>query len=195
MPRIAAAVREQMRGELRNAAWTVFRRGGLAAVTVRAVAAEAGCAAGALYTYYPDKIALVRDLALDAIAETGRTVADAMTGVGAPGREVSVAVAAARTVFGDGGEAAMLLPVLLDPDADDEFQRRVTGRLIAALAPVAAALGRAGRSEAAAHAETAAIAGFVLGFLMLHSSGQLARLAVAPDDVVAAFAANRAGAV
>ena len=71
----------------------------------------------------------------------------------------------------------------------------MTGRLIAALAPIAASLGRAGRTAAAANAETAAIAGFILGFLMLDSSGQLARLAVAPDDVVAAFAANRSGAV
>ncbi|MDA0654384.1 MAG: TetR family transcriptional regulator [Proteobacteria bacterium] len=195
MPRIAAAAREQMRGDLRNAARAVFRRGGLAAVTVRAVAAEAGCAAGALYTYYADKSALVRELALDSVAEMGRAVADAMADKDAAGRERLVAAAAARSVFGNGGEAAVLLPVLLDPDSGDKFQRRVTGRLIAALAPIAASLGRAGRTAAAANAETAAIAGFILGFLMLDSSGQLARLAVAPDDVVAAFAANRSGAV
>jgi TetR/AcrR family transcriptional regulator, transcriptional repressor of bet genes len=59
---------EERRGELRDAVWRLASRDGLEAVTVRAVADEAGCSTGALVHYFADK----EDLLLFAF----RTVAD-----------------------------------------------------------------------------------------------------------------------
>lgn len=59
---------EQRRAELRDAVWRLASREGLEAVTVRAVADEAGCSTGALVHYFADK----EDLLLFAF----RTVAD-----------------------------------------------------------------------------------------------------------------------
>ena len=77
------------------------------AVTVRAVAEQAGAAVGSLYTYYPDKQALLEDLALSALSSLGREVAARAD------RAPLIAVAEAmRAVFGAGAPAAALLPVL-----------------------------------------------------------------------------------
>ena len=59
---------EERRAELRDAVWRLASRDGLEAVTVRAVADEAGCSTGALVHYFADK----EDLLLFAF----RTVAD-----------------------------------------------------------------------------------------------------------------------
>jgi TetR/AcrR family transcriptional repressor of bet genes len=59
---------EERRAELRDAVWRLASRDGLEAVTVRAVAGEAGCSTGALVHYFADK----EDLLLFAF----RTVAD-----------------------------------------------------------------------------------------------------------------------
>jgi TetR/AcrR family transcriptional repressor of bet genes len=59
---------EQRRAELRDAVWRLASRDGLEAVTVRAVAEEAGCSTGALVHYFSDK----EELLLFAF----RTVAD-----------------------------------------------------------------------------------------------------------------------
>jgi TetR/AcrR family transcriptional repressor of bet genes len=59
---------EERRAELRDAVWRLASRDGLEAVTVRAVADEAGCSTGALVHYFAGK----EDLLLFAF----RTVAD-----------------------------------------------------------------------------------------------------------------------
>lgn len=47
---------------VRDAALRLFAKGGYAAVSMRAIAAEVGVQAGALYTYTPDKQSLLFDL-------------------------------------------------------------------------------------------------------------------------------------
>lgn len=189
MPRITVATREQVREDLRRAARAAFQSRGLAGLTMRAVAEEAGCAVGALYTYFPDKDALVREVAADSLGELGRVVAGAVDAASGPGGAVRAAADAVRQVYGAERPAAALLPVLLTPGgvADEEFQRRVTGRLIAALGPIAASRRSAGRPPDAANAETLAIASFLFGLVLLESSGQLARLEVPAGEVLAAF--------
>jgi len=189
MPRINTTTREQVREGLRLAARKVLNSRGFSGLTVRAVATEAGCSVGTLYTYFPDKGALVRELAVDSLGEFGRAVSEEMHGVLELG-EVSLAAArAARRVYGTGQPAAPLLPVLLNPEGagNEEFRRRVTGRLIVALGPVAAAHRHGGHARGAANAETVAIASFLFGLVLLESSGQLVRLEVPASEAVAAF--------
>jgi len=189
MPRINTATREQVRERLRLAAWEVFRSRGFSGLTVRAVAREAGCAVGTLYTYFPDKGALVRELAVDSLGEFGRAVSEAMEAASGLGEVSRVAAGAARRVYGADQPAAPLLAVLLNPEGvgNVEFRRRVTGRLIVALGPIAAAQRQGGSPRAVANGEAVAIASFLFGLVLLESSGQLARLEVPASEAVAAF--------
>ncbi len=179
--------REETHQRLRAAAWAVFQRGGVEAVTVRAVAEQAGAAVGSLYTYYPDKQALLEDLALSALSSLGREVAARAD------RAPLIAVAEAmRAVFGAGAPAAALLPVLFraGQPSGSEFGRRVAGRILTALGPLAGE--HKGHAPAEAAARALAATAFAFGLALLDSSGLLARLDATPNSVVEAYHAMTA---
>ena len=88
------------RGQLFDAALRVLLRDGPAALTSRAVTAEAGVAKGVLHRHFADFDAFLTDLALDRIALTGRQAADLR------------AAAGTGTVAGN---LAAALPALFDP--------------------------------------------------------------------------------
>lgn len=173
--------REATRVRLRAAAWATLRQHGLEGTTVRAVADAAGCAVGSVYLHYPDKAALLEDLVLGALAELGREVA-ARTELPA----LEAVSDGMRAVFGAGRPAADLLPVLFRAGGagDTEFGRRAAGRLMTALAPLAAQHAGAAPQEAAAKALAAAC--FAFGLALFESSGLLAQLDGDPATVVAA---------
>jgi AcrR family transcriptional regulator len=103
MPKIVD--HEQRREELAAAVWRLASRDGLDAVTMRAVAAEAGWSTGAVNHYFSDK----EELLLFAF----RTVAD----------RVSRRVAAARDAAGEPlmlARALLDLGLPLDPERRDE---------------------------------------------------------------------------
>jgi AcrR family transcriptional regulator len=79
MPKIVD--HEQRREELAGAVWRLASRDGLEAVTIRAVAAEAGWSTGALHHYFSDK----EELLLFAF----QTVADRVSGRVAAARETA----------------------------------------------------------------------------------------------------------
>ena len=62
--------------KVRAAALRLFARGGYAAVSMRAIAAEVGVQAGALYTYTPDKQSLLFDLMESHMSELLAAVSD-----------------------------------------------------------------------------------------------------------------------
>lgn len=179
--------REETHQRLRAAAWAVLQRGGVEAVTVRAVADQAGAATGSLYTYYPDKQALLEDLALAALSSLGREVASRRS------RPPLVAVTdAMRAVFGAGAPAAALLPVLFRAaqPTGSEFGRRVAGRILTALGPLAGE--HKGQAPKDAAAGALAATAFAFGLALLDSSGMLARLDADPAGVVDAYRAMTA---
>lgn len=65
---------QALRGSARDAAMRLFTQGGLAAVTMRAVAAEVGVSAMALYRYFPNKAGLLRGLWEFTITDLDRTL-------------------------------------------------------------------------------------------------------------------------
>lgn len=179
---------EATRQRLRDAAWAVFRAQGIEGTTVRAIAAAADCAVGGLYTYYPNKDSLLEDLTLSALAELGREVA------AHPDKPAIAAVTEAmRTVFGPGAPAASLLMVLFRPGqtGGTEFARRVAGRILTALAPLAAA--GDGQTPQAAAANALAASSFAFGLVLFESSGLLAQLGGEAEAVVQAFRLVRRG--
>ena len=62
MARTAGSHSEHTGPKVREAALKLFAQGGYAAVSMRAIAAEVGVQAGALYNYTPDKQSLLFDL-------------------------------------------------------------------------------------------------------------------------------------
>lgn len=191
MARQSQAVRDAARERVLDAAQRVLQTSGPGGLNMRAVAREAGCTAGALYTYVPNKSALVRELALKSLEDLGDEVVREVAKDGND-NAVRAAARAVRGIYGPKRPAAPLLAVLLHPadggSPDAAFERRVTGMLIGALAPLAGALCEAGRAPAQAEREALAAASFLFGLALLESSGWLGRLFVNAEEVVEAFA-------
>ncbi|HEU4428364.1 MAG TPA: TetR/AcrR family transcriptional regulator [Myxococcota bacterium] len=70
MPKVVDA--DEQRGLIRGAARAVFARRGVVGTGLAQVAAQAGVSRTGLYHYYPDKAALVRDLARELLEEEER---------------------------------------------------------------------------------------------------------------------------
>jgi AcrR family transcriptional regulator len=70
VPKVSAAHKEQVRQRLIDAASTVVMRDGHEGTTTRAILAEAGLSAGALYTYFSSKEELFEALAERALGES-----------------------------------------------------------------------------------------------------------------------------
>ncbi|MEM8745775.1 MAG: TetR/AcrR family transcriptional regulator [Actinomycetota bacterium] len=75
-PPASAEDRERERRRLRRAALEVYREGGVAAVTVRAVTKRAGVSSGTLYNFFPSVTELLRSLYLEPIRRSGERLAD-----------------------------------------------------------------------------------------------------------------------
>lgn len=59
MPKISDARRAERRDQILNAAWTCFQREGLHATKMDDIIAASGLSAGAVYSYFPSKDALI----------------------------------------------------------------------------------------------------------------------------------------
>jgi len=75
VPKVSAEHKEQVRQRLIDAARTVVLRDGHEGTTTRAILAEAGLSAGALYTYFSSKEELFEALVEDALGDWLRRVA------------------------------------------------------------------------------------------------------------------------
>ena len=82
MPKIVDAAAQ--RRQIRRAARRVFARRGVARTGLAHVAKRAGMGRSTLYHYYPDKAALVRDLARDLLREEAGLFAGALHKDGSP---------------------------------------------------------------------------------------------------------------
>ena len=80
MPKIVDAA--EQRARIREAARAVFSRRGVGGTGLAHVAAEAGVSRTGVYHYYPDKEALVRDLAHELLAEEERLFEQALRAPG-----------------------------------------------------------------------------------------------------------------
>ncbi len=59
MPKISDMRRAERREQILNAAWSCFQREGLHATTMDDIIAASGLSAGAVYSYFPSKDALI----------------------------------------------------------------------------------------------------------------------------------------
>ncbi|HJM49914.1 MAG TPA: helix-turn-helix domain-containing protein [Alphaproteobacteria bacterium] len=186
-PRSAIPRREALRlfkrAAIRDAARRVFGRDGLEATTMRAIAGEAGYSPGALYSYYPTKDHLLVDLAAQSLGLAAKAVRAGGSDEAAPAARALYAYFATRP-----HEFDLVLTVFQAARRADggspDHERRLTGQLIAALAPIAEGLVAAGEGAVAANRRALAMGAEILGLLMLANSGQLAALGIGPEALL-----------
>ncbi|MCE2491549.1 MAG: helix-turn-helix transcriptional regulator [Alphaproteobacteria bacterium] len=175
------SVRAFKKSVILDAAQRTLDRDGIEGATMRAIAKEAGYTPGALYAYYPNKDDVLAGLLCRSLGRVSRTIRHAMKKRGrGPADPVELASLLSAHYRRETGEFDLLLTVLqsrrinhLSPG----MARTLNGRLIAALSPIAEALGAAGRWKARPAGEaTTQAAGLALGILLLENSGRLSAL-------------------
>jgi AcrR family transcriptional regulator len=185
-------VRDFKRQRILEAAKRVFHARGLEGAAMRAIAAEAGYTAGALYSYYAAKEHIYADILADSLAALARAIREAAASAGDPRGRVRAAAGAFYDYYRASPRELDLSfylyqgigPRGLSPALD----RQLNGRLIAALRPIAeaiAALG--GLGAAAAGTETVAAACHMSGVLLLERSGRLKVLDQSGPALVARY--------
>ncbi len=114
MPKIVDEAAQRRR--IRAAARRAFARLGLAGTGLQHVAAEAGLGRSSLYHYYPDKAALVRDLAEELLDEESALFMRAFAGDSSPVERIERLMAAMVELF---DRSAAIGRLMLQIWADD----------------------------------------------------------------------------
>jgi AcrR family transcriptional regulator len=159
---------------------------------MRAIAAEAGYTAGALYSYFPAKEDIYAAILADSLGSLARAIREAAAEAGDP---PSCAQAAARAFYdyyqSQPGELDLGLYLFqgiglrgLSPALD----RQLNGRLIAALNPIADAVAALGHLDPPhAITETVAALCHISGVLLMERSGRLKVLGQSGPVLVARY--------
>jgi AcrR family transcriptional regulator len=129
---------------IERAARHVIARGGFASASVAAVAEEAECSAGSIYTYFANREELLRLVFAEAAGHELAVIADTVAGVGTAAEvaESTVDVFVRRAVAGRRLAHALLLEVVPEPVQSERLRLRR-----GYVAAIAAALERVGRVE------------------------------------------------
>lgn len=181
------AVHDFKRRAILAAARTVLSRKGPAGLTIRAVAAEAGYATGAVYSYFASKEEILASLVTDELGHLARRMKDA----DAPLATASAAqrlAAMSETAFHALSRDADILPLAQGAfeggDLPPEVERLLTGRLIGALSALAAPIEPEGGTSEESASLTLAMAAFLLGAAMLERAGRFQSLNLDSNAVV-----------
>lgn len=182
-----AATHDFKRKAILKAARGVFAREGKDGLTVRAVASEAGYAAGAVYSYFSSKDEIAAQLIAEDLGQLAKRLKDAdaqpHANIDATKR---LALLAAETFQALSAQSELLL---LASDAlgkgvlPEDVDRLLNGRLIAALMALGAPVQDVEEGREA-QMSTVATAALVLGTAFLERSGRLKVLGLGPDEVL-----------
>jgi len=170
------------RGAILSAARTLAAREGAEALTLRAVAQEAGYAPAALYGYFASRADLVMALAADELGALARALREAPVAAdGKPDLAASAKLAVATLC-----SAAALPDALAALDgrtANLESERLFNGRLIAVLRALSAALGGA-PGDRASQGDTLVFAAAISGLALLARTTRLDALGFSLEELV-----------
>lgn len=182
-----SALRDHKRKAILAAARRVCDAGGPDALTIRAVAAEAGYAAGAVYSYFGGIDELAIALTAEELGHLARRMREAAER--APGPAEALAAAAQEALKATAGNAPHVRLAGRLMSAENlplDLDRAVTGRVIAVLetlgGPLRAATGLEGE---AAHREILTLAALLIGLRVLEASGRLGALGFTAESLLA----------
>ncbi len=187
------------RESLLAAARRVFGRAGLDGATIRAIAQEAGMAAGTVYLHFPDKESIYAELLAASLADLHKAMRAAARDMQAdPAAALLAGVLAFYGFYrarpedldlglylAHGFQQTSKRPGGLTPELD----RMLNGRLIQCLAPLGEAIGRLSAADAHSQAETIRresvdIAAGIMGTLLLEASGRMKMLGDSGEAVL-----------
>ena len=183
--------REDLRDHKRKAILAAARRvcdaGGPEALTLRAVAAEAGYAPGAVYSYFAGIDELAIALTAEELGHLARRMREAAERAVGPAAALEAAAKEALKATAGNASHVRLAGRLMSAEAlPADLDRAVTGRVIAVLetlgGPLRAATGLKGE---AAHREILCLAALLIGLRVLDGSGRLGPLGFTTEGLLA----------
>lgn len=182
-----AGLRDHKRKAILAAARRVCDEGGPEALTMRAVAAEAGYAAGAVYSYFAGIGELAIALTAEELGHLARRMREAAEKEKSSAAALEAAAREALKATAGNAPHVRLAGRLMSAQAlPADLDRAVTGRLIAILetlgGPLRAATGLEGE---AAHREILCLAALLIGLRVLESSGRLGPLGYSAESLLA----------
>lgn len=179
-------LRDHKRKSILAAARRVCDAGGPEALTMRAVAAEAGYAPGAVYSYFAGIDELAIALTAEELGHLARRMREAAEKADGPAAALEAAAKEALKATAGNAPHVRLAGRLMSAEAlPAELDRAVTGRVLAILetlgGPLRAATGLAGE---AAHREILCLAALLIGLRVLDASGRLAPLGFTAESLL-----------
>jgi AcrR family transcriptional regulator len=152
------------RGAILDAARRVATREGSHALSLRAVAAEAGYAPASVYEYFRNRAEMVLALAAEDLGQVARSLRESV--------KVSGALPAAVATLESGA-------------APSEAERLFTGKLIAALTALSEAAARAPLKTRDDQADVVLLAASVVGLTVFARAGRLKALGFDEQELIA----------
>jgi AcrR family transcriptional regulator len=175
-----ARQRAASRASILEAARTVAAREGARNLSLRGVAAEAGFAPAALYSYFADKDEMLLALAADDLAALSRAMREASS----DGGRLAGAAAAALDLLRTNETFAAAQGALPASSGSSDAERLFNGRMIGALKVLAEATGRKAETRDD-QCDVVLMAASLAGMALLARSGRLAALGFAPEEILA----------
>ena len=166
------------RGAILDAARRVAGREGAVALSLRAVAAEAGYAPASVYEYFRNRAELVLALAAEDLGQLVRSLRDA------GGTQLGAARAMLESLKVSGALPAAIA-TLESGAAPPEAERLFNGRLIAALTALSEAAARAPLNSRDDQADVVLLAASVVGLAVFARAGRLKALGFDEQELVA----------
>ena len=182
-----SALRDHKRKAILAAARRVCDVSGPEALTIRAVAAEAGYAAGAVYSYFNGIDELAIALTAEELGHLARRMREAAERAPRPAEALAAAAREAlKATAGNAPHVRLAGRLMSAENLPQDIDRAVTGRVIAVLetlgGPLRAATGLEGE---AAHREILTLAALLIGLRVLDASGRLGALGFTAESLLA----------
>lgn len=174
-----ARQRAASRASILEAARVVAAREGARNLSLRGVAAEAGFAPAALYSYFADKDEMLLALAADDLSALSRAMREA-SGTG----KLAGAAAAALELMRTNETFAAAQGALPSTSGSSEAERLFNGRMIAALKVLADAAGQKADTRDD-QCDVVLVAASLAGLALLARSGRLGALGFTPEEILA----------
>ena len=163
------------RSEILTAARKVLARDGARGMTIRAVAAEAGYVAGAVYFYFDSKAAIIGELAVHELSQLTKQIRNE------PSRDAAERAAAAATAF---AAAHTLFTLDTEDELDAGNDRALTGRLISLFQTLSEPLELSDLPPKQANARALGFSAAAIGLATLARTGRLDKLGVTAADAL-----------
>jgi AcrR family transcriptional regulator len=186
--------RADNRSAIVEAARSVATREGAGAISLRAVAAEAGYAPASVYEYFRNRGELILALAAEDLGVLARALRESGSAAGEGRPKFAGAAAVALELLRGSGALPAAVSALAGAEAPPEAERLFNGKLIAALTAFAEACGRTPVSSRDEQADIVLAAAAIVGLAALSRAGRLKALGFEDRDLLERLEKRFAGA-